>query len=95
MGARVMYMTKEQILSLAGLIVPMNTPNGPILVLQSRQAAAGSGQRNLSGTSLSQLIQKRDNLIEENQRLQHMLNMFQQLIKDKKRLGSEKGVELQ
>ena len=99
--ARVMYMTKEQILSLAGRIVPVDTPNGPILVLQGLQAAAGSGQGNLkgnlSGASVSQLIQERDNLREENQRLQHRLNLFQQLFKDKKRLGSvvkRLGVEL-
>ena len=82
---RVQYMTKEEILNQPGTVVPMNTPAGPILYLRPHTTNV---HPNLTNATLTQLIAERDRLREENRQMQQRLNLFQQLFKDKERLGS-------
>lgn len=61
--------------------------SGSVVLLALQPQTSSQPSVNLA-TSLSQLIQERDNLRRENQELQNRLALFQQLFRDKKRLTS-------
>ena len=87
--ARIVYMTPQQVMSQANRLVPISTPVGPILFLPLQaQMQNQTPPLSLNEASLSQLIQERNNLRQENRNLQERLSLFQQLFKDKKRLDS-------
>lgn len=86
--ARLVYMTPQQVMSQANRVVPLSTPAGPVLFLASQPQTPNSPPITLSEASIAQLIQERNSLRQENLALQQRLSLFQQLFKDKKRLGS-------
>ena len=86
--ARIVYMTPQQVMSQASRLVSVSTPVGPVLFLPLQAQTQSSPPLALNEASLSQLIQQRNNLRQENQDLQQRLSLFQQLFKDKKRLAS-------
>ena len=83
---RIQYMTKEEILNQPGTVVPINTPTGPILYLINPQTPTNV-HHTLTSAKLTQIINERDGLREENRQMRQRLNLFLQLFKDKERLG--------
>ncbi|XP_068209794.1 uncharacterized protein [Palaemon carinicauda] len=70
-------------------MVPVPTTVGSVVVVSVQPQTSSSPSVNVTeAASLSQLIQERDNLRQENRELQKRLILFQQLFKDKKRLTS-------
>ncbi|KAK7068133.1 hypothetical protein SK128_024287 [Halocaridina rubra] len=85
---RLVYMTPEQVMNNANRIVTMSTASGPVLFMPLQAPSPSTSQPSVSEATITQLVQERNNLMQENQMLQRQLLLFQQLFKDKKRLGS-------
>lgn len=74
---RIVYMTAEEVVRCPNLKV-INTTSGPKLCLPL--------QRNNTSSSITQLLQERNNLRQQNVQLQQRLALFQQLFRNRERL---------
>nr|BDT63583.1 MAG: hypothetical protein [Pasiphaea japonica whispovirus] len=98
--ARLVYMTPQQVINQANRMVSVVSPVEHVLLLPmqpqtSQTSYTPNSPISLTRASLAQLIQERNNLRQENQmlrqenqKLQYRLLLFQQLFKDKKKLGN-------
>ncbi|XP_063601308.1 uncharacterized protein LOC134785305 isoform X2 [Penaeus indicus] len=84
---RIVYMTAEQ-LARCPNVSTVNTPSGPIFCMSLQSTSSNSPAPSISQDSLSQLLNDRNNLRQQNVQLQQRLALYLHIFRNRNRLTS-------
>lgn len=84
---RIVYMTAEQ-LARCPNVSTVNTPSGPIFCMSLQSTSSNSPAPSISQDSLSQLLNERNSLRQQNVQLQQRLALYLHIFRNRNRLTS-------